>query len=117
MHLDNSNTVILVILDLSAVFDTIDHDILLKRLEKRCGIKGIALKFIKSYLSERKQKVVIGDKESNTKDVKYGVPQGSVLGPILFQIYMAPIGDLITDLGLEYHIYADDISYILPSIH
>ncbi len=72
---------------------------------------------IKSYLSERKQNVVIRDKESSTKDVKYGVPQGSVLGPILFQIYMAPIGDLITDLGLEHHIYADDISYILPSIH
>jgi len=108
MHLDTSDTVILVLLDLSAAFDTIDHNILLKRMEKRCGIKGTALKFIKSYLSERKQKVVIGEKESSKKEVKYGVPQGSVLGPILFQIYMAPLGDLIKEHGLEYHIYADD---------
>ncbi len=82
-------------------------------MEKRCGIKSTALKIIKSYLSERKQKVLIGDKESSTKDVKYGVPQGSVLGPILFQIFMAPIKDLIKDLGLEYHIYADDAKLYL----
>ncbi len=75
-------------------------------MEKWCGIKGTTLKFIKSYLSDRKQKVVIGDQESSKKEVKYGVPQGSVLGPILFQIYMSPIGDLIKEHGLEYHIYS-----------
>jgi exonuclease III len=108
MHLDKSDTVMLVLLDLSAAFDTIDHGILVKRMEKRCGIKGNVLKFLKSYLTERKQKVVIGDSESSTKDLKYGVPQGSVLGPILFNIYLAPLGDLIRKHGLQYHIYADD---------
>ncbi len=56
MELDKSNTVILILLDLSAAFDTIDHNKLLKRMEERCGIKGTALKFIKSYLTNRKQK-------------------------------------------------------------
>ncbi len=66
---------------------------------KRCGIKGNVLKFLKSYLIEQKQKVVIGDNESNTRDVMYGVSQGLVLGPILFNIYVALIGDLIRKYG------------------
>jgi hypothetical protein len=108
MQLDKGSAVILVLLDLSAAFDTIDHGILLKRMAKRCGIKGTVLKWIKSYLSDRKQKVVIDGQESETKDIKYGVPQGSVLGPILFTIYMQPLGELIRKQGLDYAIYADD---------
>ncbi len=79
MHLDKSDTVMLVLLDLLAAFDTIDHNILFKRMERICGIKGNAFKFLKSYLTDRKQKVVIGDNESTTRDLKYGVPRGSVL--------------------------------------
>ncbi len=108
MDLDKSDTVMLVLLDLSAAFDTIDHKILFDRLEKRCGIRANVLKFLRSYLTDRKQKVVIGENESTTRDLKYGVPQGSVLGPILFNIYMSPLRDLIRKHGLQYHIYADD---------
>ncbi len=77
-------------------------------MENRCGIKCTVLKFIKSYLSDRKQKVVISDQESSKKEVKYGVSQGSILGPFPFQIYVSPLGDLIKEHKLEYNIYADD---------
>ncbi len=60
-------------------------------MKKTCVIKGKVLKFLTSYLTERKQKVVIGDSESRLRNLKYGVPQGSVLGPILFNIYMSPL--------------------------
>ncbi len=59
MHLDKYDTVMLVLLDLSSVFDTIDHEILFKRMEKKCGIKGNGLKYLKSYLTEQKQKVLL----------------------------------------------------------
>ena len=60
---------LLVLLDLSAAFDTIDHDVLLKRLNKRCGIKGSALKWFKSYLKDRKQSVIIESELSETVDI------------------------------------------------
>ncbi len=107
-EIDNQNVVLLVLLDLSAAFDTIDHGILLKRLAKKCKIKGTVLSWIKSYLTDRKQKVKIGKETSDEEDIKYGVPQGSVLGPILFTIYMSPLGKIMERHGIQYHIYADD---------
>ena len=77
---DEQKAVALVLLDLSAAFDTIDHNIMLSRLSKRLGVGGIALKWFESYLKGRKQSVVINETLSSPVDVLYGVPQGSVLG-------------------------------------
>jgi hypothetical protein len=99
---------LLLLLDLSAAFDTIDHNILLKRLSDKYGIKGTALKWFKSYLSDRTQTVIINGCESEPKNIKYGVPQGSVLGPLLFTAYLAPLSEVLKKHGLKYHCYADD---------
>ena len=93
--LDNKKEVILSLLDLSAAFDTIDHDILLKRLELRFGVKGLALEWFRSYLTGRTQRVVVNGEASEPRELLYGVPQGSVLGPILFTLYCAPLEDIL----------------------
>ena len=84
--LDNNNKCLSVFLDLSKAFDTINHDILLMKL-KRYGIRGVALKWFRSYLNQRMQYVSFKGVHSKTGKVEYGVPQGSVLGPLLFILY------------------------------
>ena len=105
---DQGKAAFLVLLDLSAAFDTIDHDRLLTFMETQLGIGGTVLKWFHSYLYTRKQSVVIDDVVSDTSILKYGVPQGSVLGPILFCIYMLPLSQIITKHNMALHIYADD---------
>ena len=105
---------VIAMIDLSAAFDNIDHGILLTRLQQRYGIDGVALRWMRSYLSERTQSVVINRVSSNETTLISGVPQGSVLGPILFSLYVQPIGDIIRKHDLKYHHYADDIHVILP---
>ena len=80
---DNGLVSVLVLLDLSAAFDTIDHNIILQRLEHQIGIKGTALSWFRSYLSDRSQFVHVIDESSINTTVSHGVPQGSVLGPIV----------------------------------
>ena len=87
LAMDNGNVTMLLLLDLSAAFDTVSHSILINRLEKRVGIKGKALDWFKSYLGDRKQCVSINKTKSKSRALKFGVPQGSVLGPILFSLY------------------------------
>ena len=111
--LDKKCTTILVMLDLSAAFDSVVHELLMTRLEQSFGITDKALAWLISYISERNQKVVVGSAESGGSDVTRGVPQGSVLGPILYCIYTKPIGRIITRHGMNHHCYADDLQIYL----
>ena len=106
--IDDNKSVLLIMLDLSAAFDTVDHDVLLERLKSGLGICGTALNWFKSYLSGRSQSVLINGTQSKPTSLVCGVPQGSVLGPILFTIYMLPLGDIIKRHGMQFHMYADD---------
>ena len=108
LNIDQGHETILCLLDLSSAFDTIDHKILLNRLEQRFGLTKNALAWLTSYLENRYQSVVINTATSPTKLLSTGVPQGSVLGPILFTLYMSPLGDLIREKGCLYTCYADD---------
>ena len=105
---DSGKCVLLVLLDLSAAFDTVDHECLLKVLHERLGISGLALEWFRSYLNDRVQSVLINDSESDIYQLLFGVPQGSVLGPILFIIYTSPLGDIMRHYGVMFHLYADD---------
>lgn len=106
--LDKGSTAVLVMLDLSAAFDTIDHEILLKRFERSCGIRSNALAWIKSYLSDRSQSIVVDSVNSPGRSLEFGVPQGSVLGPKMYCMYTRPVGDIAKNHNLLYHGYADD---------
>ena len=110
---DQGYEVILVLLDFTAAFDIIDHSILLTRLERRFGISGNARKWLASYLEDRTQFVTVNNLNSTTSTVKCGVPQGSVLGPLLFSLYVAPMEDLFRAHGIGVMVYADDTQLYL----
>ncbi|XP_053120143.1 uncharacterized protein LOC128330801 [Hemicordylus capensis] len=107
LAMDRGSVTLLVLLDLSAAFDTIDHSILLERL-RGLGMGGTVLQWFRSYLSGRFQMVSIGDCCSSKSELKYGVPQGSILSPMLFNIYMKLLGEIIRGFGAGCYQYADD---------
>ena len=93
----------LIGLDLSAAFDTVDHEILLKRLQTEFDVEGMPLTCLQSYLDGRTQCVKIGQHQSTAIQFEVSVPQGSVLGPILFAVYASPVADVITRHGVQYY--------------
>ncbi len=103
---DSGSRVVLLLLDLTAAFDTVDHNILIliDRFRNQVGIQGLAVKWFSSYLKDRSFLVSLGDYSST---LVRGVPQGSILGPILFSLYMLPSGSMLKKFGIHYHLYAD----------
>ena len=100
--IDEKKVTLLALLDLSAAFDCVcvDHDILLSKLQSRFGLDGSVLAWIRSFLSDRTQRVCFGGRLSAEIALIFGVPQGSVLGPLLFLLYTAELFDIIASLGL-----------------
>jgi hypothetical protein len=107
-ELDKGKAIILVLLDLSAAFDTIDHKILVDRMQREYGITGSAKDWLTSYLSDRTSRVCVLGDYSDEHPLRYGVPQGSVAGPSIFSAYAQPVADIIKHFQVAYHIYADD---------
>jgi hypothetical protein len=107
--LDNNKAVFMVLLDMSAAFDTVDHDILSKRLKHRFGMGGAVQSWYNSYLKNRTTRVTIGHEFSAEHVLKYSLPQGSIIGPQGFTMYITPVGDVIRGHGISFHAYADDI--------
>ena len=108
----------LVLLDLSAAFDTIDHNILLGYLKSWFGLGGTALRWFASYLRNRCQAIKIGSTLSELSNLIYGVPQGSVLGPLLFSLYTTPLSKIIRlHPHIKFHFYADDTQLYIHLSH
>uniref|UniRef100_A0A672IAL3 Reverse transcriptase domain-containing protein n=1 Tax=Salarias fasciatus TaxID=181472 RepID=A0A672IAL3_SALFA len=107
-NLDNKKLTVMVLLDLSAAFDTVDHHILINRLSHLVGLSGTVLNWFSSFLTDRCFYVSLDTCSSGTHEIRCGVPQGSILGPILFNLYMLPLGDVIRRHGISFHSYADD---------
>ena len=101
--LDEKGKVVFVMLDLSSAFDTINHNILMNRLQHSVGITDAALSWLHLYITERYWRVAVDSATSADCVMKCGVPQGSVLGPILYCIYTRPICDIVARHGLKYH--------------
>ena len=111
--MDNQVSTCLVLLDLLAAFDMFDHATLLKCLQNRFTITDSVLKWIESYLLNRSQVVVLKNEEeetaaSNMVRLWRGVPQGSVLRPLLFTSFTTPLGDICRQHDQDFHLYADD---------
>ena len=110
---DSGKVALLSLLDLSAAFDTVDHSILLDRLHVAFGIGGAALGWIRTFLTARTQQVLYLGSLSSVGQLAFGVPQGSVLGPLLYVIYTSGLFEIIESCGLTAHSYADDTQVYL----
>ena len=107
--LDKGNAVFMVLLYMSAAFDTVDHSILLHRLQTRFGMGGVVESWFSTYLHNRTVKVNVKNTFSKEHLLTYSLPQGSIIGPQGFKLYTAPVGDIIREYGVYFHSYVDDI--------
>ena len=107
LNLNNNVSTDIVYFDFAKAFDTVNHDIILNKLKYEFKIDGLMLKFLKEYLQNRKQCVVVGDSVSDELDVLSGVPQGSIIGPLLFVIFINDIHNCVSP-GTNIALYADD---------
>ena len=106
--MNKQHVTLLVLLDLSAAFDTVDHNVLLSRLHSKFGISGTALEWFRSYLNGRSQRVMVQGNLSQSLNLDFGVPQGSCLRPLLFTIYASKFFDVIKVHLPTVHCYAND---------
>jgi len=111
---DKKTNVILLLLDLSAAFDTINHKLLLQKLKVMYGINGTVLSWIASYLDGRSFTVKVKTSVSSSCILEIGVPQGSILGPLLFILYTKDLEKIVTKYGFSVHLYADDTQLYCP---
>ena len=120
LNMNKQHVTIIVSLDLSAAFDTVDHSILLNRLSSKLGLNGTALASLQSYLSGRSPRVSLREAVSDKFDLRYGVPQGLCFGPLLFTVYASALFDVLEKQLPNVHYYANDSqSYISfsPKVH
>jgi len=109
MAADERKVTLLSLLDMSATLECVKHLILLQRLQVAVGNGDTALDWIRSFLSGRTQQVVFGGEQSVTSAVPFGVPQGTLLGPLLYTLYTAPLFDFVAQHRVNAHQYADDL--------
>ena len=110
--IDNGNYGGGIFIDLKKAFDTVNHTILLKKLE-HYGIRGVPLQWFESYLSDRKQFVSVNGHSSDELEIKHGVPQGSVLGPLLLLLYINDLPRI--SKKLTFYLFADDTNIYFES--
>ena len=105
----NGMCTVLLAFDISAVFDAVSHLILCRHIESDVGVAGMALSWLRSFVSDWSQYVAVGSVRSETCALSSGVPRGSVLGPLLFAMYVSEIDAVIRSHSVQHHQYADDI--------
>ena len=109
--MEKKEVTIMVMIDLSAAFDTVDHDILLDVLQKRFGVEGKVLQFFDSYLRPRSLKTIVNEAQSTARDLNFSVPQGSCAGPVLYNFYASTLEDLCKNSTQSVLGYADDHTF------
>ena len=108
LNMNSQRVTLLVLLDVRAAFDRVDHGILLRRRNTSFGIRGRALKWFSSYLLGRSQRILFDGVKSDSFDLRFGVSQGSCLGPLLFVVYASKLFEIIQAHLPDAHYFADD---------